>query len=54
MNRSLLFFFIAAVVFGFFTVDFSLLGGQTAFGWLCPSGWKACDNVAGFLRGMTS
>jgi hypothetical protein len=54
MNRAFLFFFIAAVVFGFFTVDFSVFGGQTAFGWLCPSGWSACEGVGNFLRGVAS
>lgn len=50
MNRALLFLFIAAVLFGVFTVDVSSLGGQTVIGWLCPSGWNACREVGGFLR----
>ena len=54
MNRAFLFFFIAAVMFGFFTVDISALGGQTVFGWLCPSGWNACENVGTFLRGVAT
>lgn len=49
MNRALLFFFIAVVAIGSFTLDVSVLGGQTVIGWLCPSGWNACREVAGFL-----
>lgn len=50
MNRALLFFFIAVVVIGCFTVDVSALGGQTVIGWLCPSGWNVCREVGSFLN----
>lgn len=52
MNRAFLFFFVVVVVLGFFTVDLSLLGGQTVFGWLCPSSWRPCEGVGDFLRGI--
>lgn len=53
MTRAFLFLMIGVTLIGFFTVDFSALGGDTAFGWLCPENWHGCHQASGFLKSIT-
>ena len=49
MAKIFLLFMLACALFAFFLVDLDSLGGNTAFGWLCPDSWSACRKAGYFL-----